>query len=324
MKKLFAILLAFVLIFSFAACGGSGGQQAAAPAEKFPTKDITMIVPYAAGGSIDIMARAMQSKLSEVLGVNIVIQNVEGGGGGIGTSQALNSAPDGYTITFTASSAYVINSMINNVGFTYQDSTPICIVTELESCLAVAANSDYKTFQDLIDSDGPKTFATPGANCAAHLAISGIALTEGKEWNHAPNGSTPQMLAELVGGHIDFAANNIPSFKANVEDGSVRILAVSGDKRDANYPDVPTYKELGYEYPGSVYFCIAAPKGVDPEVAQILSDAFEETLKDATVVDSLNKVNYPPVFLNTKDFSNRIGKDADGYKAVLKSIGVLQ
>ncbi len=322
MKKVLAILLALAMILSFAACGSK--QEAAAPAEPtFPEKDITLIVPYAAGGSIDIMARAMQSKLSEVLGVNVVIQNVEGGGGAVGTSQALNSAPDGYTMAFTASSAYLINSLVNQVGYTYKDATPICIVTELQSGFAVSSKSEWQTFEDLIADKTPKTYSTPGANNAGYIAAAGVALAEGLEWNNSPNSNTPAMLAELVGGHIDFAVTNIPSFKTNVEDGSVRLLAVTGDHRDPNYPDVPSIEEFGYEFPGAVYFCIVAPKDLDPEVAQILSDAFEETLKDSGVADALNKVNYPPVFTNTKDFTVRAEKDSEGYKAILQKLGVI-
>ena len=135
---------------------------------KFPEHDITLIVPYAAGGTTDLLARALSNKMGEILGVNVIVQNVEGGGGTTGTSQTVNSAADGYTLAILSNGGYLINPVVNQVGYTYDTTTPVCIVSEIPIALGVAVSSPYETLQDLLDyaasNPGGVTYVTPGAN----------------------------------------------------------------------------------------------------------------------------------------------------------------
>ena len=136
MKKLLTAILAAAMLVTFSACSQQGtgsdpGADTAQPSgsggSDYPKQDITLIVPYAAGGTTDLLARALTSQLGEELGVNVVVQNVEGGGGTTGTSQAVNSKADGYTLALCSNGGYLINPEVNDVGYTWETTTPVCI-----------------------------------------------------------------------------------------------------------------------------------------------------------------------------------------------------
>lgn len=339
MKKILGSLLAVVTLLALAACSSSASNPpptspaspppagSAKPELDFPKQDINIVVPYAAGGNTDLMARALATKMSELAGVNVVIQNVEGGGGATGTAQAVSSKPDGYTLALPASSAYILNSQVNDVGFTYDTTTPICIISEANFGIAVAADSPYQTLQDLIDAAAAApnsiTYATPGANSAGHLLVAAIGQAENIEWNHSPNTSAPAAIAELIGGHIDAYCSNLSVFKTALESGDIRLLCVTGQEREAKYPDTPCVYELGYEFPASVYFSLVGPSGMDPAVAGYLSDLVGKAMDDATVQDAFANLDQPMSFVPYDTFITRVVDDHNFYNSMLKDMGII-
>lgn len=324
-KRLLGSLLALTMLFALAACSDSGAGSN--DAQDFPKKDITLIVPYAAGGTTDLLARSLSTRMGEIMGVNVIVQNVEGGGGTTGTSQAVNSAADGYTLAICSNGGYLINPAVNEVGYTWETTTPICIVSEIETAWGVAANSPFETLQDLLDyakaNPGGITYVTPGANSTPHLHAESLALKLGLQWNHSPNSSSPAAIAELIGGHVDVVCVNVPTFHSYTEGGDVRLLAITGDERDPHYPDVPTFAELGYDFPASVYFAIIGPAGMDPAVTQRLSDAVKEAMEDPTVQDSFASLNFPMSFTSAQDCSRRLPDDYALYTGVMKELGII-
>lgn len=320
MKKLLVLMLTIVMVFSFAACGG----EEASTTDDFPSKDITLIVPYAAGGTTDLLARALSTQLSTDLGVNVVVQNVEGGGGTTGTSQAVNSAPDGYTLAICSNGGYLINPEVNEVGYTWETTTPVCIVSEIPIAIGVAGDSEYQTLDDLINADKTLTYSTPGANSTPHLLAAAIGQNAAKEWKHSPNSSSPAAIAELIGGHIDFECVNLPTFATYTGNGDVRLLAVTGDERNPDYPDVPTFKELGYDFPASVYFCIVGPDEMDSAVVETLSDAVGKAMENDEVIKNFESLQFPMTFVGSKDFEARLGDDFNLYEGILKDLGVIE
>lgn len=333
LKRFGASLTAAALLLALAACSPAEQTQTPSPDGDdgkldFPKQDVTIIVPYAAGGNTDLFARAMSTKMSELMGVNVIIQNVEGGGGATGTAQAVTGKADGYTLALPANSAYVLNSQVNDVGYTVESTTPICIISEASFAFAVAADSPYMTLQDLLDADasepGGITYCTPGANSAGHLMISAVGKENNLEnWNHSPKASAPGAIAELIGGHIDAYCSNLSVFKSPLENGDIRLLAVTGDERDEKYPDVPTFKELGYDYPVSVYFCLVGPGQMDPAVVEYLSDIVRQTLEDSGVQDAFSKLDQPISFVGAEDFATRVTEDYELYHNLMKDMGVI-
>lgn len=333
MLRWIGAFLTAAMLLALAACSQTGQTQTPSPdgdanTLDFPKQDITIIVPYAAGGNTDLFARAMSTKMSDLMGVNVIIQNIEGGGGTTGTAQAVNSKSDGYTLALPANSAYVLNSQVNDVGYTVENTTPICIISESNFAFAVAADSPYMTLQELLDADasepGGITYCTPGANSAGHLMISAVGKENDlKNWNHSPKASAPGAIAELIGGHIDAYCSNLSVFKSPLENGDIRLLAVTGDERDEKYPDIPTFKELGYDYPVSVYFCLVGPGKMDADVTQYLSEIVQETLEDPGVQDAFSKLDQPISFTGADDFSVRVTEDLDLYHGLMKDMGVI-
>ena len=325
--KLLGSLLAVAMLFSLTACGGDSGSGGGDTAESFPNKDITLVVPYAAGGTTDLMARALSTQLGQDLGVNVIVQNVEGGGGTTGTSQAVNSDPDGYTLAVPSNGGYLINPVVNEVGYTWETTTPICIISEIPIAIAVASSSPYETLEDLLAAaaaePGSITYSTPGANSTPHLLAAAVGMQAGVQWNHSPNSSSPASIAELIGGHIDAVCVNLPTFKTYTQSGDVRLLAVTGDERDANYPDVPTFSELGYDFAASVYFCLVGPADMDPTVVKTLSDAVGAAMENPTVQDTFTGLDFPLTYTSNEDFVARIPDDFALYESILKDLGII-
>ena len=326
--RILGSLMAVGMLASLVACGGGGGGGSAGGGSgTFPSNDITLVVPYAAGGTTDLMARSLSTQLGQDLGVNVIVQNVEGGGGTTGTSQAVNSDPDGYTLAIPSNGGYLINPVVNEVGYTWETTTPICIVSEIPIAIGVASSSPYETLDDLLAAAGAAsgniTYSTPGANSTPHLLAAAVGMQAGVEWNHSPNSSSPASIAELIGGHIDAVCVNLPTFKTYTESGDVRLLAVTGEERDPNYPDVPTFSELGYDFPASVYFCIVGPADMDPEVVKTLSDAVGAAMENPTVQENFTALDFPLTFTGSEDFAARIPEDFALYEGILKDLGII-
>ena len=171
--RILGALMAVGMLASLVACGGGGGS-AGGDSGTFPSNDITLVVPYAAGGTTDLMARSLSTQLGQDLGVNVIVQNVEGGGGTTGTSQAVNSDPDGYTLAIPSNGGYLINPVVNEVGYTWETTTPICIVSEIPIAIGVASSSPYETLDDLLAAAGAAsgsiTYSTPART--AHPTFS--------------------------------------------------------------------------------------------------------------------------------------------------------
>ncbi len=128
----------------------------------------------------------------------------------------------------------------------------------------------------------------------------------------------------LLGGHIDAVCVNLPTFKSYTPNGDVRLLAVTGEERDSNYPDVPTFKELGYDFDASVYFCIVAPDGLDPEIVTILSDAIGAAMENPTVQDTFANLDFPMSYTSHEAFVARIYDDYSLYEGILQDLGILE
>ena len=320
--RILGSLVAVGMLASLVACGGGGGS-AGGDSGTFPSNDITLVVPYAAGGTTDLMARSLSTQLGQDLGVNVIVQNVEGGGGTTGTSQAVNSDPDGYTLAIPSNGGYLINPVVNEVGYTWETTTPICIVSEIPIAIGVASSSPYETLDDLLAAAGAASGSITGANSTPHLLAAAVGMQAGVEWNHSPNSSSPASIAELIGGHIDAVCVNLPTFKTYTESGDVRLLAVTGEERDPNYPDVPTFSELGYDFPASVYFCIVGPADMDPEVVKTLSDAVGAAMENPTVQENFTALDFPLTFTGSEDFTARIPEDFALYEGILKDLGII-
>jgi tripartite-type tricarboxylate transporter receptor subunit TctC len=267
-----------------------------ARAQDYPSRPITVIVPFPAGGASDVVARIVTNQMSRSLGQSIVIENVGGAGGTIGSARAAAAAPDGYTLLAAAMGSHVAAPVLTpNVKYDpLADFVPIGITAH--SPAVVIARKDFPA-KDLTEfvavlrqrGDAVKQ-AHGGIGSSSHMAcLLFTAAIGAKPTLVAYRGSGPA-LNDLMGGHVDFLCEQSVSVAEQVLAGSVKAYAVAAGERLATLPDVPTASEAGVNYDMSVWAGLFAPKGVPPEVIARLADALDRALDEPVVQERLTQL----------------------------------
>jgi tripartite-type tricarboxylate transporter receptor subunit TctC len=284
-----------IVIMSAAAIAVIAGA-APARAENYPSRPITVIVPFPAGGASDVVARIVTNQMALILGQSIIVENVGGAGGTIGSARVAAAAPDGYTLLAAAMGSHVAAPVLmpNAKYNPLTDFAPIGITAHAPA--VVIARKDFPA-QDLKEfvaalrqQDGAVKQAHGGIGASSHMAC--LLFTEqigAKPTLVAYRGSGPA-LNDLVGGHVDFMCEQSVSVAEAVLAGSVKAYAVSAGERLTTLPDVPTAREAGINYDMSIWAGLFAPIGVPPEIIARLAYALDRALDDPTVRETLAKV----------------------------------
>ncbi|MEJ2374447.1 MAG: tripartite tricarboxylate transporter substrate binding protein, partial [Pseudolabrys sp.] len=225
-----------------------------ATAEAYPSKPIDMIVTWNAGGSTDVIARLMAGPLGKRLGEPVAVANRVGGGGSLGTRAALHAPKDGYTILMTTSGNHILTPLKHDVGYRYDDFTPVGQLFSGTIILAVRADSPWKSLDQLVKAAKARpnkyTFGAV-SGVMPYLDLESLAHTAGFKVVHVPEqGGAPGAIA-LLAGDIDMLPANAATVSANIKAGKMRALAVFNEKRDPAFPNVPTATEQGYPVIGS-------------------------------------------------------------------------
>ena len=273
----------FLRFLAVAALGVSGyAATPAIAADDFPVKPIQLVIPFAPGDT-DNMLRPFVDKMREFLGQPVVLNYKPGAGGGVGAGFVATSKPDGYTLVGSSPGSIVVVPLANkDTKYTPDAFTPVAALSEGGLMLVVPFSGPFKTVRDLVDfskkNPGKVSFGTSGAMGITHLLAEIFSNEAGIKWNHIPfQGSGPAITA-LLGGHVDMASTAIAPAQAHIKAGTLRPLATFGDSRLKAYPDVPTFKELGYTLGSPTLYGISAPKGTPREVV----DAIYAAAKKAT------------------------------------------
>jgi tripartite-type tricarboxylate transporter receptor subunit TctC len=262
-------------------------------AQDYPSRSITMIVPFPAGGASDVVARIVANQMSQILGQSIVIENVGGAGGTLGSARVAAAAPDGYTLLAAAMGSHVAAPVLTpNLKYDpVADFVPIGVTAH--SPAVVVARKDFpaqdlKEFVALLRQQGGAVkLAHGGIGASSHMAcLLFTAQIGAKPTMVAYRGSGPA-LNDLMGGHVDFLCEQSVSVAEAVLAGSVKAYAVSAAERLATLPNVPTAREAGVNYEMSVWAGLFAPKGVAPEVITRLADALDKALDEPVVRERL-------------------------------------
>jgi tripartite-type tricarboxylate transporter receptor subunit TctC len=267
-----------------------------ARAQDYPSRSITVIVPFPAGGPSDVVARIVTNQMSNILGQAMVIENVSGAGGTLGSARAAAAAPDGYTLLAAAMGSHVAAPVLTpNVKYDpLTDLVPIGVTSH--SPAVIVARKDFPA-QDLKEfiavlrqQGGAVKEAHGGVGAASHMACLLFTAEIGaKPTLVAYRGSGPA-LNDVVGGHVDFLCEQSLSVAESVLAGSVKAYAVSAGERLASLPNVPTAREAGINYEMSVWSGLFAPKGIPPKVVARLADALDQALDDPGVRAILTKL----------------------------------
>ena len=275
------------------------GFALAAPAHAWPDKTITLVVPFPPGGSTDTLARSIGAEMQKKLGQTVIVDNKAGATGTIGTAQVVRAAPDGYTVLVSSLGPFVIAPyLIKNVPYDAgKDLDLLTVAVQAPNVLVVPAASPFKSVADVIAAQKKTpekiTFASSGNGSSDHLTAELFWLQSGTSGIHVPYKGGAPAISDLLGGQVDASFQNINAILPHVNAGKLRALAVTGAKRSALLPNVPTLAEAGvkdadvYSWQG-----IAAPKGLPADVKAKLHAAIVAALNDPAVKPKLLEVGF--------------------------------
>ena len=321
MKKFISIILILTVILVINILPGYSSQEI-----DYPTDNITVYVPFPAGGSTDLMARIIAEPLGESLGVPMVIENRPGGGGAIAMNALSTADPDGYTIALTSLGPAMLTPNQGDVGYTDEEFAPISQTSFLPTMLFVSSDSEYETLDELVagakEKYGEMTYASTGAGGTGHVACELFMEELGEKglFNMVPFDSGVAATTAVLGGHIEFSLGDAGDTGEHITDGNLRVLAIASDERDPMFPNVPTFKELGYDVLIGPWWGFAAPIGTPEEIIDILDDAIKEALENPKVIEQMMNINSPVVYTETTPFTQKWHQDFEMYRTMIQAI----
>jgi tripartite-type tricarboxylate transporter receptor subunit TctC len=299
-----------------------------AQAQQFPTRPVTLIVPWPAGGSTDIGMRALANATEKHLGQPIVIENRAGAGGTIGPGGMASSAkPDGYTVSQLPITVFRMPFIQKTSFDPTKDFTYIIHVTGYTFGVVVKSDSPWKTFQEFLAdakaNPGKIDYGSPGVGTSLHITMEQIAKQQGIKWTHIPFKGNAENMNALMGGHIHAVADST-GWGPLVNAGTFRLLVTWGAERTKNWPDVPTLKETGINMVSNSPFGIGGPKGMDPAVVKILHDAFKKGMEEQSYKDAMVKLDQEAFYLSTADYHAYAAKQVAEQKQLVEELGLRQ
>jgi len=308
------------LVFCMGAIPGIGFAQ-----ERYPTKPINFLIGYPAGGTTDICARPLVAAASKILGQPIVVVNKPGGASAVAMASLKNEKPDGYTIGILPSGAVLSQHMRKVPYDSAKDFTPIMQYAVYLYGLVVKPDSPWKTFREFIEyakaNPGKIRYSTAGPGVPQHLVMERLALKEKIKWTHIPFEGGPQAIAALLGGHVE-ASSQTTEWKKHVEAGTLRLLAVYGEKRMIDFPGVPTLLELGYDIIAPSLISIVGPKGLSPQVVETLHEAFKKAMEDADFIKISRQVDQPPIYRGPQELAKHVEEMNEQVGSLIRSLGL--
>lgn len=300
-------------------------------AQTYPSKPITMIVPYAAGGSVDAVARLVSDRLGAKLGTNIIIENVAGAGGVVGTQRAARATPDGYTLLFSVESTMVIAKLVSPKTVQYDPATDFVPISMVGSSPLVLlgrkdfpANNIAELMKLLKENPGKYNYATSGVGTSLHVAGEMI-NAEGKvKMVHVPYKTGAQIPTDLMGNQIDLAVLPLVMAMQNVKAGNIKAFGITEPKRFELTPDVPSLAE----YPDlknvsvTVWYGLFAPAKTDAAIVEKLHQALAAVVKEPGIVEKLKASNLIPVGNSPKEFADFLKAENEKFSALVTAAGI--
>lgn len=260
--------------------------------EKFPTRPVSLIIPWAPGGGGTLNAQTLQPHVEKALGVGAVIVNKTGGGGTIAWNFVANAPSDAYTVGIVNPSL-VVTLYTTKTGVSYKKFDPIIYTVGVPAGVVVRTESPWKTFKEFIDhakaNPGKVQMANSGHAAMYHIGIVGIEMATGVKFTHVPYKGSGPCVTALLGGHVDGSLIEISTLLPYVEANKFRILAVSSGERNFALPDVPTFKEFGFDLDVGTWYGYVVPKGTAKERIKILHDAFKVAMESKEFKDFYKK-----------------------------------
>jgi tripartite-type tricarboxylate transporter receptor subunit TctC len=294
----------------------------------FPTRPITLIVPFAPGGATDIVARLLAPRVGEDLGQTVVIDNRTGGAGNIGTAAAARAAPDGYTLVLATTSQLINQFLSKSLPFDlFTDLVPVALIADAPEVIAISAKIPTDTLAEFAraaqaDAAG-FNYGSPGTGSVPHLGGEVLARAMKAKMVHVPFRGSVDAAKEAAAGNIQFTLATQATVAPFVESNLVKIIAVAAPRRLRTLPNVPTTAEAGL--PGvelSNWFGIMAPHGTSAQLVSLINGSFNKALAHPEIESALLRQGIEPVRQNPEQFAARLQEDGHTYKKLLEDFGL--
>ena len=301
----------------------------AALAQQYPSKPITMIVPFPPGGVADIVGRPLAATMEKTLKQPVVVVNRTGAGGAVGMAAVAKAAPDGYTILMALSSISIfpVSDRINGKTPAYEMSefAPIALVTADPTVLVVSADSPWKTLKEFVASakayPGKINYSSSGVYGTLHVSMEIFANAAGIKLFHVPYGGGGPAVTALLGGQVEALASGPAAAVGQIKGGKMRALASWSDKRLAMLPDIPTFKELGYDAEFYIWSGVFAPAATPAPIVSKLREAVRAAATSPEFKTAMEKVSTPVSYLDAPEFAKYWERDAKRLAVAVEKIG---
>jgi tripartite-type tricarboxylate transporter receptor subunit TctC len=306
----------------------TGTQNPARAADDFSTRRVRLLVPFAAGGTLDILARSLGERLSEVWGQHVLVENRPGAGGIIASRELIASPADGHTLMLVAG-GHALNPLIySHLPYdTLNDFTPITLLASAGNVILVPANSPHKTLADLLRAakaePGSINYGTAGVGTSVHLSGELLRHMTGADIVPVHFKGDAESLAAVIGGHIPMSINAAPAAIAQTKQGAVRAVAVTSGERSAFLPDVPTVAEAGVpDYQVLNWWGVVGPGKMPPELVTLLNAAIQKAMKELAATDRFKQLAIDVSTGSPQDFERLIRGEMDRWAPVIKAADI--
>jgi len=304
------------------------GAFTVAHAQSYPARPIRIIVPFAPGGTVDIVARIAAAKLAEIAHATVVVENKGGAGGVIGAEYVAQSPGDGYTLLVHSAAITYDPSLHDHLPYdTMKDLAPVAMIGSTPNLLVVNPSSPAHSAADLIAmarrKPGAITYATGGYGSSSHLAVALFSNLSGATFNHVPYKGAGPALADVVSGHIDFTVATMPGAIGQVRGGTLRALGISSLARSPELPDVPTIAQTGlpgYEY--VAWFGVFAPGTTPSALVARLNALFGQALRAPDTHDKLRQQGVDAELISPEQFRDKMTSEIARWHGVITKAGI--
>lgn len=292
---------------------------------RFPSRPITMIVIFGAGGPTDVPARKLASLMEKEFNQAVVVENKLGGAGVVGLTSVARARPDGYTLGTFSYSPTVIAPHVRSVPFdTTKEFAFVGQFAEYAQPFCVNKDTPWKSLKELLDfarqNPGAVTYSTVGAGSGQHIFMEALARREGVKLTHVPFRGGAEGITALIGGHVKaaLAAELAPHAKS----GECRPLALLSEKRLASFPGVATFAELGYKIDPPLWLGIAGPAGIPEAIVKRLEAAMAKAMRDPGFLETLERFVLTPAYRGSEDFRKLVLRDFDRQRDLIRELGL--
>src|SRR5580765_1390397 len=308
------------LIAAVAACA----VAASAWAQSYPTRTIKLIVPFSAGGSTDIIARLTAEQLRKELGQTVVVENVGGAAGALGTMQGMNANPDGYTLLIaTVSTMIVYPAAHPKPQYSLDNFVPITNIASMPNIITVTPSFPAKDLKEFIAvlkaSPGKYSYATSGVGSINHMLGESFQAYSGTKLIHVPYKGSGPAMTDVMGGQVDILFDQFPSSKQHVDSGKLKGIGAISPQKIPGYPSIMTMEDAGLKgFVDEAWYGLLAPKGTPPDVVAKITDAMKKTLANPELRAKLEGVGARPVGNTPAEFSIQIRSEQERMKKLVK------